>query len=77
MINKLMVGVHQGYREFPGIGAVSIPGREFPGILKASSSSKIFVKTLTKYSKIRFIRLRNLYHKSLEMPFSSAYTRPT
>jgi len=51
--------------------AVSIPGREFTGILKASGLSKI----LTKYDKIRLICLCNLYHKSLQMHFSSANTR--
>jgi len=46
-------------REFHGIGAVSIPGQEFPAILKTSGLSKI----LTKYSKIPLICFCNLYYK--------------
>ena len=58
-------------REFPGIGAVSIPGLEFPGILKASGLSKNLCKILTKYSKICIICFCNLYHKSSQMHFPS------
>ena len=67
--SAMMTAPIQGHREFRGIGAVSIPGQEFPGILKTSGlSKKFFCKILTKYSKIRLvICFCNLYHKSPQM----------
>jgi len=47
----MMTAPIQGHREFRGIGAVSIPGQEFPGILKTSGLSKKFF--LQNFDKIQ------------------------
>ena len=46
------IGNSRSGSEFPGIGPVSIPGREFPGILQVLVCQKFLYKILTKYSNV-------------------------